>query len=78
MASEVLGPLHGVPVTIKEAIQVAGMDSTWGNPAFRDFVAAKDVTVVRRLKQAGELRVRTTNVASCLVILRRPRTSSTG
>jgi amidase len=55
LASEVLGPLHGVPVTIKEAIQVAGMHSTWGNPAFRDFAAAKDATVVRRLEQAGEL-----------------------
>jgi amidase len=63
---EVMGPLHGVPVTIKEAFQVTGMRSTWGNPAFRDFVAEKDATVVRRLRRAGAIVVGTTNVAFML------------
>src|SRR5688572_26940526 len=31
---ERVGPLNGVPMTIKESFQVAGMRSTWGNPAF--------------------------------------------
>jgi amidase len=61
-----MGPLHGVPVTIKEALQVTGMHSTWGNPAFRDFVADRDATVVRRLTRSGAIVVGTTNVAFML------------
>ena len=32
---EVWGPLHGVPMTIKESYDVAGMPSTWGNPPLK-------------------------------------------
>src|ERR687894_478941 len=60
------GPLHGVPTTIKEAFNVAGMRTTWGNPAFKDFVADSDATVVRRLKEAGAIIVGKTNVAFML------------
>ena len=63
---EITGPLHGVPVTVKEAIQVAGMRSTWGNPAFKDFVADNDATVVQRLRRAGAIVVGTSNVAFML------------
>jgi amidase len=63
---ELTGPLHGVPVTVKEAIQVAGMRSTWGNPAFKDFVADSDATVVQRLRRAGAIVVGTSNVAFML------------
>jgi amidase len=63
---EPTGPLHGVPITVKEAIQVAGMHSSWGNPAFREFVADRDAAVVRRLKQAGAIVVGTSNVAFML------------
>src|SRR5437879_2686518 len=31
------GLLHGVPMTIKDAFNVAGLRTTWGNPAFKDF-----------------------------------------
>src|SRR5215204_470357 len=58
----VLGPLHGVPMTIKESFNVAGLHTTWGNPAFKDYVADWDATVVRRLKQAGAVIVGKTNV----------------
>ena len=64
--SEPTGPLHGVPITIKEALHVAGMHSTWGNPAFQGFVADRDATVVRRLRKAGAIVVGTTNVAFML------------
>jgi amidase len=57
------GPLHGVPMTIKEAFNVAGQHTTWGNPEFRDFVADWDATVVRRLRQAGAVITGKTNVA---------------
>ncbi|HSS09971.1 MAG TPA: amidase family protein [Acidimicrobiales bacterium] len=61
-----VGPLHGVPMTIKDAFNVAGMRTTWGNPAFKDFVADQDATVVRRLRQAGVVIAGKTNVAFML------------
>jgi len=63
---ERLGPLHGVPMTIKEAFQVAGMRSTWGSPLFAGHVADRDAVVVRRLREAGAVLVGTTNVAPML------------
>src|SRR6266571_3701253 len=33
---EVWGPLHGVPMTVKESFTVAGLPSTWGSPPWRD------------------------------------------
>src|ERR1700756_1486376 len=33
---EVWGPLHGVPMTVKESFDIAGLPSTWGNPLWRD------------------------------------------
>jgi amidase len=60
------GPLHGVPVTIKESFNVAGMHTTWGNPAFQNFVAERDATVVRRLRQSGAIIAAKTNVAFML------------
>jgi amidase len=59
---DALGPLHGVPMTIKDSFNVAGLHTTWGNPAFKDFVADADATVVRRLKQAGAIIIGKTNV----------------
>jgi amidase len=60
------GPLHGVPMTIKEAFDVAGLHTTWGNTAFKDFVATSDAEVVGRLRQAGAIIVGKTNVAFML------------
>jgi amidase len=60
------GPLHGVPMTIKDAFNVAGLPTTWGNPAFKEYVADSDATVARRLKQAGAIVVGKTNVAFML------------
>src|ERR687895_219156 len=60
------GPLHGVPMTIKDSFNVAGLHTTWGNPAFKDFVADRDATVARRLRQAGAIIVGKTNVAFML------------
>src|SRR6266568_2612789 len=56
------GPLHGVPMTIKDSFNVAGLHTTWGNPAFKDYVADWDATVVQRLKRAGAIIVGKTNV----------------
>lgn len=57
-----IGPLHGIPMTIKESFDVAGMHTTWGNPAFADFVAQSDATVTARLRAAGAVIIGKTNV----------------
>src|SRR4051794_8771573 len=46
-------PLLGVPMTVKESYDVAGLPTTWGLTAFRDFRPAEDAVAVARLKQAG-------------------------
>src|ERR687890_1720211 len=60
------GLLHGVPMTIKDSINVAELHTTWGNPAFKDFVADWDATVARRLRRAGAIIVGKTHVAFML------------
>jgi amidase len=59
---ERLGPLHGVPMTVKDSFNVAGMHTTWGDPAFKDFIADADATVVSRLRRAGAIILGKTNV----------------
>lgn len=61
-----VGPLHGVPVTVKDAIDVAGLHTTWGDPTFREFVAGTDAAVSRRLRDAGAIVLGKTNVAFML------------
>jgi amidase len=60
------GPLHGVPMTIKDSFNVAGMHTTWGNPAFGHYVADRDATVVSRMKHAGAIVLGKSNVAFML------------
>ena len=56
-----LGPLHGVPMTIKDCFDTAATVSTWGTLGRKDFVPAADATVVRRLKDAGAILLGKTN-----------------
>ncbi len=62
VAGESLGPLHGLPMTIKDSIDVAGAPSTWGDPAHADYVPAEDADVVKQLKAAGAVIYGKTNV----------------
>jgi amidase len=55
-------PLFGVPMTIKESFDVAGLPTTWGHPQFRDKIAPRDALLVRRLKAAGAVIIGKTNV----------------
>ncbi|MFD9893445.1 amidase [Amycolatopsis sp. NPDC059027] len=55
-------PLLGVPVTVKECYNVAGLPTTWGMPPHRDFVPAEDAVQVSRLKAAGAVVLGKTNV----------------
>lgn len=61
-ASAPAGVLHGLPITVKDAIEVGGMRSTGGSPALRDHVPAADAPVVARLRQAGAVVIGKTNV----------------
>jgi amidase len=58
---EVWGPLHGVPVTIKDAFEMAGVVSAGGTKGRASFVPAEDATGVKRYKQAGAVLLGKTN-----------------
>ncbi|MER7667019.1 amidase [Kitasatospora sp. NPDC096128] len=62
-AGEPLGPLAGVPFTVKENIRVAGLATTHGVPRFRDHVAATDAPPVRRLRAAGAIPIGHANMS---------------
>ncbi len=59
-------PLLGVPMTVKEAHNVAGLPTTWGLEAHRDWIAPTDSVAVARLKGAGAVIVGKTNVPPML------------
>ncbi|MET9310218.1 amidase family protein [Kribbella sp. NPDC003505] len=61
-----LGSLHGVPMTVKECFDVAGLHTTWGNPAFAEHVADRDAAVVERLQRAGAIVIGKSNVHAML------------
>jgi amidase len=52
---EIRGPLHGVPIGVKDACWVKGAPTTGGMPIYRDFRPAEDSTVVRKLREAGAI-----------------------
>jgi amidase len=56
------GPLHGVPMTIKESYDVAGMPTTWGVPALKDNRPVRNALAVDRLLAAGVVLFGKTNV----------------
>ena len=58
----VVGPLHGVPITIKDAIETAGVVTTGGTKGRADYVPTRDATVVDRLKKAGAVVIGKTNL----------------
>jgi amidase len=63
---EALGPLHGVPFTLKDMHETAGVKTTVGFPPFADYVAKQDSPVVARLRAAGGVLMAKTNVATLL------------
>ncbi len=56
------GPLHGVPMTIKESYDVVGMPTTWGAPELKDNYPARNALAVDRLLAAGVVLFGKTNV----------------
>jgi len=57
-----LGPLHGVPISVKDNIAVAGTPTTNGVPAFAEENAEEDALIVTRLKDAGAIVLTRTNL----------------
>jgi amidase len=56
-----LGPLQGVPVSIKDLTPTAGIRTTWGSKIFERFVPEEDALIVRRLRSAGAIVIGKTN-----------------
>lgn len=56
------GPLHGVPIAVKDLFDTAGVRTTAGSNVFKDRVPAQDAEVIRKLKSAGAVLVGKTNM----------------
>jgi aspartyl-tRNA(Asn)/glutamyl-tRNA(Gln) amidotransferase subunit A len=57
-----LGPLHGIPISLKDLIYIKGIRSTSGSKILADFVPNYDSTVTRRLRKAGAIIVGSNNL----------------
>ncbi|WP_048647133.1 amidase [Nitratireductor soli] len=57
----VSGPLHGLPMAIKDLLATKGIASTWGSPIHASFVPSEDALVVARMKAAGAIVIGKTN-----------------
>jgi aspartyl-tRNA(Asn)/glutamyl-tRNA(Gln) amidotransferase subunit A len=55
MGGEALGPLHGIPYSVKDLIATEGVRTTMGSPIFADNIPAKDAVSVARSKSAGAI-----------------------
>jgi len=58
----IIGPLHGVAITVKESFDVVGMPTTWGLQQMRENFPARTAATVERLRQAGAVIFGKTNV----------------
>ena len=58
---ELWGPLHGVPCTVKDTFEIAGVLTTAGSPELASYVPKKDAVVVARLRAAGAVIIGHTN-----------------
>ena len=59
-------PLLGIPLTVKESFNVAGLPTTWGYPPQKDFVPSEDALSISRVKEAGGVILGKTNVPIAL------------
>ena len=61
-SGEPLGPLHGVPCTVKENIDVAGTPTTNAVPALAQAISSTDAPIVERMRRAGAIPIGRTNL----------------
>ena len=59
------GPLHGIPVALKDLIETAGVKTTAASALFQDRIPLQDAEVVRRLKAAGAVFLGKLNLHEC-------------
>ena len=59
------GPLHGIPLAVKDLIDTAGIRTTAASAVFKDRIPAEDADVVRRLKNAGAVLLGKQNLHEC-------------
>ncbi|ADJ13832.1 amidase [Halalkalicoccus jeotgali] len=57
-----VGPLHGIPVAIKDQVETAGVRTTFGSEAFADYQPSADATLVEELRDAGAVVLAKTNL----------------
>jgi Asp-tRNA(Asn)/Glu-tRNA(Gln) amidotransferase A subunit family amidase len=50
---KLIGPLHGIPVIVKDNIDVAGLPMTWGFQGWKNYVPPSDATIVKKIREAG-------------------------
>lgn len=76
---EFFGPLHGVPITVKDQFDIAGKDTTLGYVARAFSPAEKDATIVEILKSLGAVIMAKTNLPqSIMVVLPHPKNEICG
>ena len=68
-AGKPVGPLHGVPMTVKESFNIPGQQTTWGFPNLKGNVATTDAVAVARLRAAGAVVFGKTNIPMALADL---------
>ncbi len=61
------GPLHGLPITVKESNNVAGWPTTYGDPALKDSIPSRNAVIIDRLLAAGAIIIGKTNVPLNLI-----------
>ncbi|CUH47936.1 amidase [Ruegeria atlantica] len=60
-AGSVTGPLHGLPIAVKDLVNVAGVVSSQGSPLYRDHVPEQDDLIAARMRAAGAILIGKTN-----------------
>jgi Asp-tRNA(Asn)/Glu-tRNA(Gln) amidotransferase A subunit family amidase len=57
-----MGPLHGIPILLKDQVETSDMPTTYGSAIFKDFVPQREATIVTKLKAAGALIIAKANM----------------